>query len=150
MTDWIERTHVCLRKHADFRQLPQNEVFRCYLVTQCFLPRVQRFQTFTLVHRRIAVQSINMNFRSGSRECTFSTQIWAEIGHVPPKQVFRHYLASYCSQTTLGHIRSICVASRWIGLWSFELNLQRESRNCAIAAENGADIRPLPQKVAFC
>ena len=107
-------------------------------MTQCFLPRVQPFQTFSLVHGRIAVQSINMNFCSGSRDCTFSPQIWAEIGQVPPKQVFRCYLARYCSQTTLGHIRSICVVSRWIGLRPFELNLQRESRELITSTQKSA------------
>ena len=76
-----------------------------------------------------------MNHCSGSRERTFSSQNWARIGQVPQKQVFRHYLARYCFQTQLGHIQSICMASRWIGVWSFELNLRRELRELAISPQ---------------
>ena len=76
-----------------------------------------------------------MNFPSGSRERTFSSQNWARIGQVPQKQVFQHHLARYCSQTPLGRIHSIFMASTWIVAWSFELNFLGVSRELAISPQ---------------
>ena len=76
-----------------------------------------------------------MNFCSGSRELIFSSPNWARIGRVPQKQVFQYYLARYCPQTIVGHIQSICMASRWIGVWSFELNLLGVSRELTITPQ---------------
>ena len=78
---------------------------------------------------------VELNFPSGSRERTFSSQNWTRVGQVPQKQVFRYYLARYCSQTTVGHIHSICMASRWIVAWPFELNFLGVSRELAVSPQ---------------
>ena len=74
-----------------------------------------------------------MNFCSGSRERTFSSQNWATISQVPQKQVFQYHLARYCSQTIVGRIHSICMVSRSIVAWSLELNLFSVPREITIS-----------------
>lgn len=134
--------------------MPQTEVFCCYLVRYLVQTRVQPFQTLCLVYGWITVWSIELDWLTGSRECTLFSKNRARIGQVPQKQVFRCYLPRQCFQTGAGRIQSISVLPGWIGVRSIELNLQHGSRDCAYTVENGARIRHLGCKssiwLIFC
>ena len=106
------------------------------------MPRKSRVRSIRILHGRTVVEELKLSLQRVSRIRMLYCRNWAEIRHLPQKEVFGVYLARYSFPPRISRVRSMRILHGRTVVEELKLSLQRVSKTCVFHPQKMACFPP--------